>query len=247
MGQKCQPQRTPCPGYATWETLPNYQTQVTYGGKTFIPIFTEDTGDGKVFIPRMKKAWEKYGPMIQRATEGSGFPVAWFMGILCAESLGSENACGPCNEKDCPALYPNCMPCCAYGIMQITDPTARSYGGTSGQSLMGNPELSFKVATNLLKSLTGTYGNNLPCIAGAYNSGCFPGLSGCISTRTNMFGNSENAGYTQRVVTFANTFVALGLDGGASSGTGTWDSSTMAGLAMIAGSAAALWYFTRKH
>jgi hypothetical protein len=221
---------TGCPGYAT-----------------FIPIFTEDTNDGRVFIPRMKKAWEKYGGMIQQAVAGTGFPLPFFMGILCAESLGSENACGPCNEKDCPALYPNCMPCCAYGIMQITDGTARSYGGTSGQSLMGNPELSFKVATNLFVSLVKKYGLELPKIAGAYNSGSFPGKAGCVSGRSNMFGNSENSGYTQRVVTFANTFVALGLDAGASGGTGTWDSSTMAGLAMIAGSAAALWYFTRKH
>jgi soluble lytic murein transglycosylase-like protein len=238
------PAPKPCPGYATWETLPNMQTQVTYQGKTWIPQWSETISEGKTYIGRLKKAWEMYGPMIERATAGSPFPTPWFMGILCAESLGNINACSPCEAKSCTALYPNCQPCCAYGIMQITNDTAQIYGKTSGQSLMGNPELSFKVANNIFVKRVGEYGMNLPMIAGSYNAGSFPGKYGCGNGRTNMFGNGENDGYTQRVVTFANTAVALGI-GSSSSLPSSISLANVAGIGLMAAAAYLYWNHVR--
>jgi len=232
-----------CPGYASWETLPNFQTRVTYQGQTYIPVFTGATASEKTFIARLQEAWAKYGDMITRATEGTGFPIPWFMGILCAESLGNINACAPCGKENGCGLT-NCTQCCAFGIMQIIDSTARAYGGVTGASLLGNPELSFKVAAKLFVSIVSRYGMNLPMIAGAYNSGGFT----CRQfSSPNMFGNIENNGYTQRVVTFANTAVALGIGTGAS-GTASARTApaTIVGGLLVAGSALALMWHWRR-
>lgn len=232
----------PCSGYASWETLPNMQTRVTYQGQTFIPVYTGETASEKLFIARLKEAWAKYGDMITRATEGSGFPTPWFMGILCAESLGNINACAPCGKENGCGLS-NCTQCCAFGIMQIIDDTARAYGGVTGPSLLGNPGLSFQVATKLFVSIVKRYGLHLPVVAGAYNHGCFE----CrLAASPNMFGNIENNGYTQRVVTFANTAIALGIGTSRSASTEGSSQSMVLGSLLIGGSALALaWYWDK--
>ena len=48
---------TGCPGFATWETLPDWQTRVTVGGQTFVPVYTEATN--KSGIARLKETWAK--------------------------------------------------------------------------------------------------------------------------------------------------------------------------------------------
>ena len=234
-----------CPGYGTWKTLPNHQIEVTVGGQTFVPLYTEDSN--KSGIARLQQAWTTYGDMITKASAGTGVSISYIMGILCAESLGNINACAPCGlENDCHVQ--NCQQCCAFGIMQFTNQTALQYVKVPGAQLLGNPELSFKAAFLLLADMMRMdgpwrYGDNLPQLAAAYNAGC----QYCKTGMTNWFGNSENlppkGGYVQRVVTFNNTFIALGLDPGSSAGP---SAATLAGLALLAGAGVALWYFTRR-
>jgi len=229
---------SPCSGYASWRTLSDDRTQVSCDGKVFIPAFDETTS--KTFVERLKTAWTKYGDRISRALEGTGVPIPWFMGILCAESLGNPYACAPCGKENGCGLD-NCQQCCAFGIMQIIDSTARAYSGVPGSALLGNEELSFRTAAKILADHMKRYGRNLPLIAGAYNAGSFRCRAGAL----NMFGNAENNGYTQRVITFANTAVNMGIGGSASSGSGSgkgsFDANTILGFALFGVAGYLLW------
>lgn len=96
---------------------------------------------------------------------------------------------------------------------------------------MGNPELSFTVATRLFVSIMKNVGLDLVKIAASYNSGKFR----CKAGATNLFGNVENQGYAERVVTFANTSVRLGLGSEVNSSEVTLNNLVGVGLLAVAG------------
>jgi len=157
--------------------------------------------------------WEKWGDAVKPACREARVPVTWFMGIMAVESQGNPRACSPCTPDLC-AFYPRCQPCCAYGLMQFINSTARCYGAT-GAELLGDGPLAIKVAAKHLAAsiygnvgtscAPGPYGLDLPRIASGYNCG------GARCKGTGTLGLCGQHDYPMMVVRYANTAERLGI------------------------------------
>jgi hypothetical protein len=161
---------------------------------------------------KLKSMWGTYGKDVVVACRNNSVPVAWFMGIMLQESGGNPGACSPCNERDCPSLYRTgacaTQKCCAYGLMQFIDSTARMYGAT-GPQLMGNSKLAIEVASRLIADLGKKHNWDLVRIAASYNCGS-PKCTG-----EGTFGLCGQHDYMMKVATAANTFQGMNLNGDA--------------------------------
>jgi len=186
-----------CPGFATYQNLPNGQVQVN----GTLPVFTSS-----VRIDPLLVAWDKYGSAIVHASREFDVPVPWLVGIMMAESKGNARACSPCSICRSELCASGAgMRCCAFGLMQFIEPTAQSYGVTPTQ-LVDNPALSLLVAAELVSDLSEKVGYDLVRISAAYNGG----LNSCGKAGT-TFGWYTNGDYPMVVAQYANTFVNLGL------------------------------------
>jgi hypothetical protein len=187
---------TPC-GKASYQILPNNLIEVN--GK----VPTSDA-----IRPKLEKLWGMYGREVAAACSKHGIPKAWFMGIMLKESGGNADACSPCNAQLCPALYKHGLcatqACCAYGLMQFIDMTAREYG-TTGPALRGNASLAIEIAARFIADKRTKYGNDLVKIAASYNCGS-PKCTG-----EGTFGYCGQNDYSMGVLTASNTFQLMGL------------------------------------
>lgn len=164
-------------------------------------------------LNKVVSIWERFGEMIEAAQAESGVPAAWLVGIMFIESGGDINACSPCIQHDnagnqiC-AFAPNCGGnCCAYGLMQFIDTTARAYGAT-GPSLLGNPQLSILIAGRYFKELLRRSGGDPILAAKRYNGG---GWSDPCSSQAGTFGIGGQGDYPMNFARSVNTFIQLNL------------------------------------
>lgn len=189
-----------CPGFASYRFLSNDQVEVNGS----VPVFPEGP-----YRKKLLALWDKFGSYVLQASRKHDVPAAWLMGIMLQESGGDPNACSPCNMEWCPGVLRHggsCGgPCCAYGLMQFIDSTARSFGRT-GPSLLGDPGASIDMAAQYVKQLEKRYGKDLVRIAGAYN-----GVTKCSGKGT--FGLGGQGDYSMKIAKGANTFVQMGSDG----------------------------------
>lgn len=192
-----------CAGAAPYRWLDDGHIET----KGEFPIWPEGRGTA-----RITDAWNKYGPLVQTSARANKLPVAWLMGIMSVESLGDPNACSPCTEDLCPAIYRtggcSTQQCCAYGIMQIIDSTARmmSDGQVRGPDLLGRPDLSIDLAAKYFRKLLDQKGQDPLAAAKCYN-GCGKGLC----TGGGMFGMGGQNNYVENFVRATNSFLAMKL------------------------------------
>jgi len=190
--------KTACPGFASYSLLGDGGVEVNGEFPFWAP--------GSVQEQKLLGAWNQYGSTISAVASEHGIPPAWIVAILVQESGGNPRACSPCeicNPTICAegAGYR----CCAWGLMQFTDETARAYGA-SGPALMGNPELAIHLAGEFLVDKIAKYGMDLVKLAASYNAGS-PRCGKSDST----FGLISNHDYPFSVVKYANTALELGL------------------------------------
>lgn len=198
--------QTACPGFASYRTLRDLRIEVN--GQ--VPVYSLDSAQAT----KLRTMWGQYGAAVKAACKAHHVPAAWFMGIMLQESAGNPRACSPCDPKWCPALYPNCQPCCAFGLMQFIDQSARQYG-TTGTALLGNAPLAIRVAAAYIADRIhghptrwkAPYGLDLVKVSAAYNAGR-PRCSGA-----GTFGLIGQHDYSMSVARGANTALALGIPG----------------------------------
>jgi len=207
-----------CPGFATYEVLDNMAIQVNGEIPTWEP--------GSILEQKLSQAWEKYGAAIAESCSAHRVPAPWLMGVMIVESQGNPRACSP-------SSYCGTGRCCAYGLMQFIDTTARCYGRdlgvSSGEDLIDNPDLAIELAARFFADRmygdtsgcggTRIYGFDLPKLAASYNAGS----ARCTGAGT--FGLYDQHNYSYSVCKGANTALALGIP--------TW--GTKPRLAMIMG------------
>lgn len=191
-----------CTGYASYETDPDTLVISVNGSVPYWPV-------GSAWEARVKKGIDRWLAPSQSACAATGMPLTWFFGIMAAESGGDPAACSPptgsCGGR-----------CCAYGLMQFIDSTARCYGKVSGEDLIANPELALDLSAKFFGDrIDGTnssgcysghaFGLDLPRLAAAYNAGS----ARCSGDGT--FGLFDQSDYAMRVVRSANTAYRLGV------------------------------------
>ena len=192
-----------CPGAAPYRWLDDGHIET----KGEFPIWPEGRG-----TDRIRDAWGKYGPLVETSAKANKLPVAWLMGIMSVESLGDPNACSPCNEELCPGIWNTggcaSQQCCAYGIMQIIDSTARmmSDGQVRGPDLLGRPDLSIDLAARYFRKLLDSKGQDPLAAAKCYN-----GCRGGVCTGGGMFGMGGQNNYVENFVRASNTFLSMKL------------------------------------
>lgn len=201
---------------------------------------------GNAYYKILEKVIAQHGDRILKYSNKYGFPPAWTAAIMCIESGGNDKACSPCSA--CPSI-PNCGPCCAYGLMQFIDSTARSYGVPGGgPGLMGQPDIALDAAVRFLMDQSKRYGMDIVKLSGAYNAGSWK----CRSVPTNWFGNVEdnNSAYAEKGVRWANTAIRTMkfgtggvVPGGASTGIST---ASLAGIGLLAVGGYLLWQHFRR-
>jgi soluble lytic murein transglycosylase-like protein len=103
-------------------------------------------------------------------------PEAWIRAVIQVESNWNPNAYNP-ND-----------PGGSRGLMQISGPTAKSYGVTDLDSLY-DPLYNIGIGTRLLDELRQRYGDDFQAVYSAYNSGS-PTL---WQTSSQVAGHVENA------------------------------------------------------
>jgi hypothetical protein len=195
-----------CPGGAPYAVLDD----MTISVRGELPRWS----GGSAQEQKLLDMWNDWGGLAERACAKHRVPLTWFMAIMAVESQGNPNACSPCNPDVC-SFYPACQPCCAYGLMQMIDQTARCYGA-SGAELRGNPGLALDLGAAMLAEeiygeapgakncASGPYGFDLPRIATAYNCGS----ARCGSGTLGLCGQHD---YAYNVVKYANTAAELGI------------------------------------
>ncbi len=197
-----------CTGYATYDVLDD----LTIAVNGQVPAWQV----GSKQEAKLLEMWDRYGSQVSASCRLHRVPVTYFLGIMAIESQGDPNACSPCDPRYC-SFYPSCQPCCAYGLMQFINQTARCYGAKNGQELLGNPGLAIELAARMLADLiyghtvsgytcaSGPYGLDLVKIAASYNAGS-PRCSG-----SGTFGLTGQGDYSMNAVRYANTAARLGI------------------------------------
>ena len=186
-----------CPGFATYNILPDGRVEVSGS----IPKFTSAQR-----IDPLLEAWERFGPDLDAASRKHGIPVSWLVGIMMAESKGNPRACSPCSLCSSELCATGSgVQCCAFGLMQFIEPTARSFGVTP-TTLMESPGIAIDVAAALMRKLSSNVGMDLVRIAATYNGG----FNRCGKQGT-TFGWHTNGDYPMVVVQYANAFSDLNL------------------------------------
>ena len=189
---------TLCPGFATYSV--NDDTSITVNGQNI--AFDAGTVPAK----KVTSLWSKFADAIQQASAKTGIPISWLVGIMTIESGGNPNACSPCINYDSAgnqvcSFAPNCGgPCCAYGLMQFIDSTARAYG-TTGPALLGDERLAIEIAGKYLRTLLDKSGGDPVVMAKRYNGGG-PSCSGA-----GTFGIGGQGDYPANFVRAINTFL----------------------------------------
>jgi len=197
-----------CPGGASYRVLDDPGMSVEVNGS--VPTWEPNSAAWN----KLATMWQRWGSAARDSCSRYEVPLTWFMGVMAVESGGNPNACSPCNPDVC-CFYPNCQPCCAYGLMQFIDRLAKCYG-SSGAELLGNGELAVDLAAQHIAAMIhgepegrncapGPYGLDLPRVASAYNCGA----RGCTGSGT--FGLCGQHNYSANVVRYANTAAVMGI------------------------------------
>jgi|JFJP01.1.fsa_nt_gi soluble lytic murein transglycosylase-like protein len=125
----------------------------------------------------VKKIADVYGPVIQKNSARYNIPAGWILGIMFAEAgtviaAGKIDACSPCEPNTC-SFYPNCQPCCAYGLMQVIHTNLKRLGYEPSQ-VQKNPALAIEAGCRILRECLDRTGDDIVKGARMYNGG-----SGC--------------------------------------------------------------------
>lgn len=190
--------KTACPGFASYRVESDGGVEV----RGEFPIW--DPGSAQE--AKLLKAWADYGDWVAAAGKRTGVPASWLIAILVQESGGNPFACSPCsicNPSIC--VEGAGFRCCAFGLMQFIDSTARAYGA-SGPQLMGKPKLAIDIAAEFVADKMEKHGFDPVLLAAAYNAGT-PRCGGSSPT----FGLVANHDYPMSVVKYSNTALALEL------------------------------------
>jgi hypothetical protein len=182
-----------CPEGASYRILPDGVIEVD--GQVI-----EATDKDKALISKIKAS---IGTQIDLAAATHDVPASWVAGIVVIESGGNPSACSPCDKKVC-SMAPNCGgPCCAYGIMQCIDSTAKSFCKRSGPSLTGDLEGGLDCGTLVFRSLLDKNGFDPIVAAKKYNGGEI------VCGKGGIFGIGGQGNYVERFVRAANTYAYL--------------------------------------
>ena len=186
-----------CPGYAAYKIHGNGLVDVN----GVLPAFSTDSSQARM----LQRIWKKYGTAIQAASQLHGVPVSWILGVIAQESGGNPTACSPCSA--CAPQY--CEEaagrrCCAFGLMQFTAQTARTFQ-TSPENILGDATHAIERGAALLSQHLRNQGGDLVKALALYNSGSLR----CGAENT--FGYFTNHDYPFQVVKLANTAVQLDL------------------------------------
>jgi hypothetical protein len=222
-----------CSGGAAYEVADDLT--ITVNGQ--IPAW----GVGSKQEAKLVQTWERWGGLISASCRANRVPGTWFAAIMSVESQGDPSACSPCQPSTC-SFYPHCQPCCAFGLLQMIDMTARCYGAAKGSDLLGNPELSIELGARMLAELiygprkcaSGPYGLDLVRIAAAYNGGS----AKCTGSGT--FGLIGQGDYSMNAVRYANTAARIGIPVWPSAFGGVSAKMVAGGMIALAGIAAAM-------
>jgi hypothetical protein len=236
--------RNRCPGFASYEGLPDGSTLVN-GTLPLLSLTNKD----------IKHIHDNYHDAIVAAAQKHKVPVPWVYGIIFAEASRKDwdRSCSPCDENcagGC-ASNPICpttgRPACAYGLMQVIPSTARTAGVNNAATLVGNPALAIDVGIWHLAKIAKQFPLDLPGVAASYLGGgpsCRGG--GVFGFGTVASGDKfDRDGYAYRVTLAANTAFHLGYGSEAPRGV---SSGKLVGVALLASAAvlAGTLWMTRK-
>lgn len=183
-----------CPGSAAYRKLGNGQIEVN----GYVPIFRAE-----YLKEKLRRTWRKFGQEILAAGRAHSVPPAWLLGILMQESSGGEVTCSPCTSNCC--SHHGGRSCCAFGIMQFTEPTAHAFG-TNVESLLDNSSHALERAAALLAShLRKVSGDPVKAFT-LYNAGRLR----CEKPST-TFGYVTNGDYPMNVIRWSNTALSIDL------------------------------------
>lgn len=212
------------PNALHWRTLPDGRVEVLRpDGSTYVPTFTGD-GDAKL----MEHCFAQWGPLAVKHANRTGLPVAWVLGVICAESAGR------------PAVESSAG---AYGLMQLMPMWWRGHS----KAEMADPDRNVEFGTDLLAAivkgqLSGQGPKGLPAVASVYN--CGGGAKDSPHTRpvttATPWGMCENVGYISRVVSGSNYMVMHGASPELACGQGGGTGSLLVGALLIGTLAMAL-------
>jgi hypothetical protein len=165
--------------------------------------------DGLGYITRGWKAdVDQWKDLIAVSASKYGVPEAWIAGFMLQESQGKPKACSPCQSTCCGSVAPGC---CAYGLMQLIQPTGKHYGVT-GEDLY-DPDKNIDAGTKLLSELGAKHKWNPVAVAASYNHGSYNCFNGHSCSKPGLWSVNENCGYVEQVVRGINAAIEHGYSG----------------------------------
>jgi len=215
-----------CDGFATYRWYPDT------GAIEVKDVGFPSYGESHSRTRNVLKFYEKYGALLQKHADALGLPIAWVVAIVSIESGGNEWACSPCISHDskgkqiCSLAPDRCgggvakdgkhYVCCAYGLMQVINRNAVSYGKKHGAELLGDPDESIRIGVSIYRSnIKSSEGD--PLVAVRRYNGC--GVKICVGGRVTqcspacMFGiggqGQGGVSYAEIFSHVTNTFIAL--------------------------------------
>ena len=201
-----------CPGFATYRWHEDGAIEVQGEG---FPKYAENSANEHVIA----NYWRKYGDLFVKHAQVLGLPVSWVVGIVAVESGGDEWACSPCKKPLC-SFAPNCgggvakdgkhYVCCAYGLMQVTEANAKTYGMDNGAQLLGNPDDAIRIGCDIFAGHVRKHKGD-PLVAVKQYNGCRTCKAGRVTVcdPNCMFGIGGQGNYAEKFARSVNTFLSL--------------------------------------
>jgi hypothetical protein len=199
--------RQQCEGKSKYRLLSNGSIEID----GTIRAHTADSSMGK----RITKFWTQWGALLKKSAEKHDIPLPWLVGIVAVESGGNPNACSPCikfteSGKQICSFAPNCGgECCAYGLMQVINQTARGYCNRSGPSLLGDAAGGIDCGAAVYKAMIKKSKGD-PLVAAKRYNGC----GGCRGDKSpcnmqGIFGIGGQNNYVENFALSVNAFVQM--------------------------------------
>lgn len=183
-----------CPGFASYQ-IDGDGSVIVNGDR---PSFSTQSSQAA----ELHAAWRRYGSVLQNAADSAGVPSGWLLGIMMVESGGGAATCSGCVPGCCTSW--GGRQCCAFGVMQMTAPTAAAYG-FSVEQVATDAGVATLAAARLLRDLLRRYDGDFVAALAAYNTGS------ARCTGSGLFGYASAPEYLRKVVTYSNTAITLRL------------------------------------
>lgn len=192
-------------GGKRFRTLPDNRIEIEGRG---VPVYAP----GSAEYGYLTQTWKNWGRLIKKHARKTGLPPSFILAIATKETgLWSD-------DKNKQASIGS--PAGAQGIMQVMPCAIFQYGRFKDlvcNQDRQNPDASIHMGSVLLKAQLDSTGG-FPAAASAYNAGgvkCYTGPTSNPGVRPNQFNWMNEHDYATKALTYNNTAVDMGVNGGA--------------------------------